>query len=152
MFVNLPDAKQVAVVDRTKQTVTARWPMEKFQANFPMALDEPNHRLFVGCRKPARLVVFDTQTGKPAGDFQISGDTDDLFLDAKRNRVYISCGEGFIDILQFSTGNAAERLPRLQTRPGARTSFFSPDLGAFCLGVPQQGATAAELRIFRVTN
>ena len=66
-FVNVPDAKQVAVIDREKQKVIATWPMEKFQANFPMALDEANHRLFVGCRKPARLVVLDTTTGKPVG-------------------------------------------------------------------------------------
>ena len=152
IFVNLPDAKQVGVIDRDNQTVIAHWPMEKFQANFPMALDEPNHRLFVGCRSPPRLVVFDTQTGKPAADFEISGDTDDLFFDAKRNRVYVSCGEGFIDTLQFLTGNTAERLPRLQTRPGARTSFFSPDRNAFYLAVPQQGANPAEIRIFQVTD
>src|SRR5262245_2885930 len=126
--------------------------MEKFQANFPMALDESGRRLFVGCRRPPRLVVFDTQTGKAAADFEISGDTDDLFFDPKRNRVYVSCGEGFIDTLQFLAGNTAERLPRLQTRPGARTSFFSPELGAFCLALPQRGANPAEIRIFQVTD
>src|SRR5262245_38728988 len=63
IFVNVPDAKQVAAIDREKQSVIAQWPMEKFQANFPMALDESNHRLFLGCRKPARLVVFDTEAG-----------------------------------------------------------------------------------------
>jgi DNA-binding beta-propeller fold protein YncE len=152
IFVNLPDAKQVAVIDRDKQSVIAGWPMEKFQANFPMALDESSHRLFVGCRKPPRLLVFDTQTGKAGADFEISGDTDDLFFDPKRNRVYVSCGEGYIDTLQFLAGNTAERLPRLQTRPGARTSFFSPDLGAFCLAVPQQGANPAAIRIFQVTD
>src|SRR5207249_2540532 len=62
IFVNVPDAKQVAVIDREKKSVVATWAMEKFQANFPMALDEASHRLFVGCRKPARLVVFDTET------------------------------------------------------------------------------------------
>src|SRR6185295_4358101 len=64
IFVNIPDAKHIAVIDREKQTLTATWPMKEFQANFPMALDEANKRLFVGCRSPARLVVFDTTTGK----------------------------------------------------------------------------------------
>src|SRR6266516_6263293 len=64
IFVNVPDAKQIAVVDPEKQTVTATWQMKEFQANFPMALDQSNHRLSVGCRTPARLVVFDTTAGK----------------------------------------------------------------------------------------
>src|SRR5215212_6188107 len=93
IFVNVPDAKHVAVVDRQKRTVTATWPMEKFHANFPMALDETNHRLFVGCRQPARAVVIDTETGKSLADFAISGDTDDLFWDTARQRLCVSCGE-----------------------------------------------------------
>src|SRR6267142_1924703 len=78
----LPEAKQVAVVDREKRAVIATWAMDKFQANLPMALDEANHRLFIGCRKPIRLVVLDTDTGKSVTDLAISGDTDDLFNDA----------------------------------------------------------------------
>src|SRR6266498_3855856 len=60
IFVNVPDAQLVAVIDREKKAVTATWPMTQFKANFPMALDEANHRLFVACRQPARLVVFNT--------------------------------------------------------------------------------------------
>lgn len=96
IFVNVPDAKHVAVIDRVKRSVVETWPMEKFQANFPMALDETNHRLFIGCRKPARLVVLDTTAGKPVADMAISGDIDDLFYDANLKRLYLSCGEGFI--------------------------------------------------------
>jgi hypothetical protein len=51
IFVNVPDAKQVAVIDRDQRTVVETWPMEKFQANFPMALDEGNHRLFIGWQR-----------------------------------------------------------------------------------------------------
>ncbi len=78
IFVNLPDAKQIAVVDRENKKVLAHWSMEKFRANFPMSLDAANHRLFLGCRKPGRLVIFDTAAGSPAADLAISGDTDDL--------------------------------------------------------------------------
>jgi DNA-binding beta-propeller fold protein YncE len=149
IFVNLPDAKQIAVVDRTKQTVAARWPMEKFQANFPMALDEPNHRLFIGCRRPARLIVFDTAAGKSIGDIEISGDTDDLFYDPKSNCVYISCGEGFIDVVN---ADKSQRVQRIPTRPGARTSFFSVERHELYLAVPQRGADAAELRIYSIAD
>src|SRR5262245_40072157 len=89
IVVNVHDAKQVAIIDREKQAVSAPWPIGKFQANFPMALDEPNHRLFIGCRKPPRLVVLDTASGKPVADLAIDGDTDDLFYDARLNRVYV---------------------------------------------------------------
>src|SRR5262249_40507712 len=109
IFVNVPDCKEIAVADAAKHRIFAKWPMKEFQANFPMALDESNHRLFAGCRKPARLVVFDTETGKPVADLAISGDTDDLFYDAKRKRIYISCGEGFIDVVEQYSANSYQR-------------------------------------------
>jgi DNA-binding beta-propeller fold protein YncE len=149
IFVNVPDAKQVAVIDREKKSVVATWPMEKFQANFPMALDEANHRLFVGCRQPARLVVFDTATGKPVTDLEISGDTDDLFFDAKRQRLYLSCGEGFLDVLQRRAGDRYERIARQPTRGGARTCFYSPDLDRLYLAVPQRNGQDAEIRVYQ---
>jgi DNA-binding beta-propeller fold protein YncE len=149
IFVNVPDAKQVAVIDREKQTVSVTWPMTKFQANFPMALDEANHRLFVGCRQPARLVVFETATGKAVADLAMSGDTDDLFYDAKRKRLYVSCGEGFVDIVEQRDADTYRLRERIPTRSGARTSFYSAELDEFYLAVPQRGKQEAEIRIFR---
>lgn len=149
IFVNVPDAKQIAVIDREKQTVTATWPMTTFQANFPMALDEANHRLFVGCRQPARLVVFDTSAGKSITDLAISGDTDDLFYDAKRKRLYVSCGEGFIDVVEQRDADSYRLRERIPTRAGARTSFFSAELAEFYLAVPQRGKQEAEIRVFQ---
>ena len=149
MFVNVPDAKQVAVLDREKRSVIANWPMEKFQANFPMALDELNHRLFIGCRKPARLVILDTAGGKPVADLAISGDTDDLFYDAKRKRLYISCGEGFIDVVEQMSADNYKRLTSIPTAAAARTSFFSPDLDRFYLAVPDRGNQKAEIRVYQ---
>jgi YVTN family beta-propeller protein len=149
IFVNVPDAQHVAVIDREKQTVMATWPMTTFHSNFPMALDEANHRLFVGCRQPARLVVFDTSTGKPVTDLAISGDTDDLFYDARRKRLYVSCGEGFVDVIDQRDADHYQLRERVPTRPGARTSFFSPDLNEFYLAVPLRGTQGAEIRVFQ---
>lgn len=149
IFANVPDAKQVAVIDREKRTIVATWPMTEFKANFPMALDEPNHRLFIGCRQPARLVILDTATGKSVANVEISGDTDDLFYDAKRQRVYISCGEGFLDVIQRRDGDRFERLARLATRAGARTSFFSSKLDRLYLAVPQRNSRDAEIRVYQ---
>ena len=148
LFVNIPDAKQIAVVDRESKTVLAQWPMEKFQANFPMALDAANHRLFVGCRKPARLVVFDTTIGKPVTDLAISGDTDDLFYDAARKQLYVACGEGFIDTIEQATPDTYKSISKLPTAPGARTSYFSPELDRLYLAVPGRGVHQAEIRVY----
>jgi len=149
IFVNVPDAKQVAVIDRVKRTVTDTWPMETFQANFPMALDETNHRLFIGCRQPARLVVLDTATGKPAADLAISGDIDDLFYDAPRKRLYLSCGEGFLDTVEQTTADTYTRASQMPTAPGARTCYFSPVTDRLYLAVPDRGAQKAEIRIYQ---
>jgi YVTN family beta-propeller protein len=149
VFVNVPDAQQIAVVDTEKDSVVTRWSMDKFQANFPMALDESNHRLFVGCRKPARLVVFDTEAGKPVADLAISGDTDDLFYDAKRKRIYISCGEGFLDVVEQSSADNYQRIAHTPTASGARTCFFSPDLDRLYIAVPDRGNQRAEIRVYQ---
>jgi len=149
IFVNVTDARQIAVIDREKQSVTATWPMAKFQAHFPMALDEANHRLFAGCRKPARLVVFDTTTGKPVVDLGISGDTDDLFYDPVLKRLYVSCGEGFIDVIDQRNADSYQLRERIKTRSGARTSFFSSDRNEFYLAVPTRGNQEAEIRVFK---
>jgi hypothetical protein len=121
--------------------------MEKFRANFPMSLDESNHRLFIGCRQPARVVVLDTQTGNPITDFAISDDTDDLFWDGIRKRLYISCGEGYVDVFSDNAGQFT-RTAHIFTRAGARTSYFAPRFGRVYVAVPDRGGAAAELRIF----
>ena len=149
IFVNVPDTKQIAVIDREKQTVTASWPMEGFRANFPMALDEASHRLFVGCRQPPRLVIVATATGRPISDLAISGDTDDLFYDAKLKRLYVTCGEGFVDVIEQRSADDYVRRERIPTRGGARTSFFSVSTGELYVAVPQSANSAAELRVFQ---
>jgi len=149
IFVNVPDAKQIAVIDRVKRSVIATWPIQKFQAHFPMALDETNQRLFIGCRKPSSLVVLDTTSGKPVASLAISGDTDDLFYDANRKRLYVSCGEGFIDVVDQKSPDNYKRLTRIATSSGARTSFFSPDLDRYYLAIPEHGDQQAEIRVFQ---
>jgi DNA-binding beta-propeller fold protein YncE len=152
IFVNVPDANQIAVVDRDKRAVITTWPMTKFHSNFPMALDESNHRLFIGCRHPARLLVLDTATGMEVSSAEISGDTDDVFYDAARKRLYLSCGEGFIDVLDQKTPNAYQLREKIPSRAGARTSFFSPELKQFYLAVPQHGKKEAEIQVYKEAN
>jgi YVTN family beta-propeller protein len=149
IIVNVPGVKEVAIIDRDKGRIIGSLPMTKFRSNFPMALDETSHRVFVGCRQSPRLVVFDAETRKQLADTEISGDTDDLFYDAKRQRVYISCGAGFIDVVAAAPDQPLRRIQSIATRSGARTSYFSTELDRFYLAVPKNGNDPAEIRIWQ---
>jgi DNA-binding beta-propeller fold protein YncE len=148
IFVNVPSANQIAVVDRSAMKTIATWPVERAKANFPMALDESNHRLIIGCRRPAKALVYDTTSGKDVTSFDIVGDTDDLFYDTARQRLYVSGGEGFLDAFQSQGANSFTRIARIATAPGARTSLFVPDLNRLYLAVPHRGSQKAEIRVY----
>jgi DNA-binding beta-propeller fold protein YncE len=144
-FVNVPDRKEIEVVDLTKGTVLAKWPVTSALRNYPMALDEEHHRLFVGCRTPARMLVIDTETGKQTGSVEIVGDTDDLFWDASRGRVYVIGGEGFVDVID---GASLKRVSREATAAGARTGLWVAEWSKLFVAVPHRGAQAAEVRVW----
>lgn len=152
MFVNVPDAAQIAVLDRKGMKVVATWPVTDAKANFPMALDEANHRLFIGCRRPAKALIIDTNSGKTAGSFDIVGDTDDLFYDSARKRVYVSGGEGYLDAFQDQGDGTFRRIAHVQTAGGARTSLFVPELSRIYLAVPHRGGQRAEVRVYDVAS
>jgi YVTN family beta-propeller protein len=149
IFVNVPEAGHIAVVDREKQAVVAKWPVTKGKANFPMSLDEAQHRLFVGCRQPAKLLVIDTEAGKTVTDLACAGDTDDLFHDAARKRIYVSGGDGVISVIDQRSADEYRLSASIKSAPGARTSFFVPDTGTFYLAVPHRGEQRSEIRVFR---
>lgn len=146
MFVNVPTAGAIAVLDRGAMKLIATWPVTTARSNFPMALDEPNHRLFVGCRRPAKVLVFDTSTGKETSSFDIVGDTDDLFYEAASKRLFVSGGEGYLDVVQDQGGDRFSRIAHLPTASGARTSLLVSDRGRLYLAVPHRGAQKAEIR------
>jgi DNA-binding beta-propeller fold protein YncE len=100
IFVNLPDSRKIAVIDRKKKAVVGQWETGGALANFPMALDEANHRLFAVCRRPAVLVVLNTDSGAVIAKIPTVGDSDDVFYDPSRKQIYASGGEGAIAVLQ----------------------------------------------------
>ena len=148
IFVNIPGAHAIAVVDRVKQNVMATWPVTAAAANYPMALDEGHHRLFIGCRQPARLLVYDTTAGSLITAIDVAGDTDDLFYDAARKRLYVIGGEGFVTVLSQEDADHYRQIQRLATASGARTGLFVPELGKLLVAVPHRGAQRAEVRVF----
>jgi DNA-binding beta-propeller fold protein YncE len=150
IFVNLPNADHViAVVDRSKRSVIATWQLEA-QANFPMALDEADHRLLVVTRRPPRLVVLNMESGMQVASYPAVGDADDLFYDVAHKRVYISGGEGFIDIFDQSGPGHYQPAAKIPTANGARTSLLVPELNRLYLAVPHRGNQEAEVRVYEV--
>ena len=121
---NVPNARQVAVIDREKSEVITTWKTDGALGNFPMAFDEANHRLLIGCRIPSRLVILNTDSGEVVAKVGISGDPDDVFYDSKRHRIYAICGAGKIDIIEQADTNNYKALAKIDTANGARTGFL----------------------------
>jgi DNA-binding beta-propeller fold protein YncE len=150
IYVNLPGSRKVAVVDREAHSVVTSWGMGLTLGNYAMALDEADHRLFVVSRVPARLVVMDTATGKVFQNLPAVGDCDDIFWDAGRKRIYATGGEGASSVFEQQDPDHYREMVRVPTVKGARTSFFSPDLGRLYLAVRRRGSTPAAIQVFSV--
>jgi DNA-binding beta-propeller fold protein YncE len=146
IFVNVPDVGHVAVVDRLKGKVVATWTMQGARANFPMALDEEGRRLFVGARSPAVVLVYDTVSGRIVATLPIGRDTDDLFFDRERMRLYVICGEGRVDVFRRETVDKYASEGAVKTAPRARTGLFVPEMGRLYVAAPSQNG--AEARVF----
>jgi len=150
IFVNVPAARHIAVIQRLSREVVATWPPGTNAANFSMALDEASQRLFVACRQPPRLVVLDTKTGRRVAELETAGDVDNLFYDARRKRLYASCGEGFLECVAAPDADHYQALPRLATARGARTCLFEEVSSQLFLAVPRRENQPAEIRVFSV--
>lgn len=145
IYVNVPNRRAIVVVDREAARQIASWSMGA-SANFPMALDPEAQRVLVMFRSPAKLGAFAMADGASAGAAEACGDADDLFLDAKRHRIYVSCGEGAIDVIDAQTYRRVARIP---TAAGARTSFFAPELDRLMLAVRATGSEPAAIWLYR---
>jgi DNA-binding beta-propeller fold protein YncE len=127
VFVNVPDPGQIAVVDLGTARQVASWTVAGLRANFPLAIDGGGTAVAVVFRHPAKLVLLDTKTGATTQQLDTCGDADDVFFDAKRRRIYVSCGAGAVDVFQ-SDAAGYRPLMRVETSSGARTSLFVPEL------------------------
>ena len=150
IFVNVPNAGHVAVIDRDKGEVIATWKTDGAFGNFPMALDEANHRLFVGCRLPSKLVVLDTGSGNVVASVGISSDPDEVFYDSKRRRIYTICGAGKIEIIEQADANNYKAVTKIDTAEGARTGLFMSERNTLFVAVPHRGSQRAEIHCYQI--
>jgi len=152
LLVNLPDEHNIAVLQiRTDGfTNVVAWPVTVGEKNFPMAFDAISARLFIACRKPPCLAVYESHAGSLLSQTACVGDADDLFYDAKLKRVYVIGGEGFVDVFQVSdTAQEPARLAHLPTAPRARTGLFIPELRMLTVAAPPTTNGPAAVLLFQ---
>ena len=155
IFVNVPNCSEsphVKVLLRREvgPMLVDEWYLGDARQNYPMALDEANCRLFVGCREPAVLLVLDTASGKIVDRANIDGDADDIFYDEATRRLYIACGAGMLDVVQQRDADYYKVVERLPTAIGARTCLLVPQTRRLYLAVPQHEGRQAEVRVYGV--
>jgi DNA-binding beta-propeller fold protein YncE len=148
MFVNVPDANEIEVIDLKSNIVSERWSLTDGKDNFPMVIDEKEHRLFIACRHPAKIIVMDDQAGTVLSAVGCSGDADDIFYDADTKQILLSCGDGFVDVFKDKGQNAFTQIDHVGSRALARTSFYVPAEKKFFLAVPAGLIDAAEVRTY----
>ena len=136
IYVNCPDAGNVVESLDRKTGVATKWPLKGARGNFPSQLDEKNHRFFTVTRKPPMLLVFDTETGNEVARLRTSGDSDDLFYDASRKRIYVVGGQASISIYDQHDPDHYSLLERIPTTIGARTAYFFTTRDQLYVGIP----------------
>jgi hypothetical protein len=147
VFVNLPNNRAIAVIDATTGQRQSTWPVAH-SGNFAMALDIERQRVLVVFRSPPKFAAFNSQTGALVAETDTCGDVDDLFLDAKRQRVYVVCGTGFVDVLKADDAKYS-RVARITTLAGARTGLFVPDLDRLFVAARAQSGQPASIWVYR---
>ena len=148
VYVNVPKQLGVSVIDRQKRVVITKWGLAPLLANFPMALDEADKRLFVACRLPARLVVLDTNSGRVITTLPVVGDADDVYYDVNRRLIYVIGGDGEVEVFSQSDPEHYRSAGKELTAAGARTGLFVPAANHLYIAVPHRGSQSAKILVY----
>jgi DNA-binding beta-propeller fold protein YncE len=148
IYVNVPRAHEIAVIDQATRRQVGAWPTGELSANFPLALDESHQKVLAVFRHPAVLGVFQAQGGRRVATVRTCDDSDDLFVDVKRSRVYVICGEGYVDVLA-ARGESYVSLGRFATLSGTRTGLFVPEIDRLVVAARARGSESAAIWVLR---
>jgi DNA-binding beta-propeller fold protein YncE len=150
LFLNNPAKNEVELIDRKTNKLASSWPVKLGKGNATMALDEPSHRLFVGCRSGA-IVVFDTQSGKELQALPVGKGVDDLMFDPAGKRLYAtSGGAGQVNVYKEADPDHYQSLGNIPTGLGAKTGLLAPQLARLFVAVPPRGTTPGEVYVYQV--
>ncbi len=151
LFVFIPGASKVQVVDTTKRQVVSSWSVGA-QRDGDGALDEKNHRLMIGTRTPPQMIVMDSRSGKEIANLPTVEGMDGVYFDAVHKRVYVSGGRdydvGYIFAYQQKGADHYETIGKIPTKSGAGTSFWSPELNRYYVAAPAHDNEEAAILVF----
>lgn len=147
IFVNVPESNSVELVDTQKKDVS-KWYNNNTSGNYPMALDENDHRLFVVYRTPSQLSVIDTDSGRLVTKLSVVNDADDIFYDSKNKQIYLTGGEGYLDVISQKDVNTYQEVAKIPTAQGGRTSLFVPQLDRLYIAIPNYTGNGAKIQVF----
>jgi DNA-binding beta-propeller fold protein YncE len=150
MFVNVRGKSAVEVYDRKTRTLLNTWSTAEAGKNpTSMSFDEDAHRLFLGTRVPAKLVVLDSDSGKIVASYPAAAMVDDMAYDSGSKRIYYA-GTEFLDIFHQTDADHYDLVGHVATAFRAKTGVLVPELSRYYLAVPHHAKQTAELRVYEV--
>ncbi len=153
LYVVIPTPSQVAVIDTDRKEIVSNYPLKMAGNGHPLALDEANKRIFIGCRQAPMVVVMDSETGKEITGVPVPEGIDDLFYDARRKRLYASCADGFVAVIRQMDADHYEVQEKVATAKQAKTSYLDAANGRLYVAVPRQpGKPGPEIRVYRIRD
>jgi DNA-binding beta-propeller fold protein YncE len=152
LFATVPESNEVLTIDLASEKILSVWKMTEALQPVSLALDSIHHRLFVGTRKPARILVLDANTGASVSTLETVGLLDGLFFDQKHKNIYATGGEGFISVYRQIDANHYVASAKIATVPIARTSLYVPEWNRLYVALPKQESKSAEVRIYEANQ
>jgi len=150
MFVNVRGKNVVEVYDRSSRELKATWSIAETGKNpTAIAFDEDAHRLFLGTRVAAKLVVLDSDTGKVVTSYAAAAMVDDMAYDSQSKRIYFA-GSDFFDVFQETDADHFAHIGHIPTSFRAKTGVLVPELSRYYLAVPHHEKQVAEIRVYQV--
>jgi DNA-binding beta-propeller fold protein YncE len=150
LFANMAAENAVAVIDIEKRAVVATWSVaQQAHLNLAMSFDSARHRLFVVARKPARLIVLDTDSGQVVASLPCVDMSDEVTYDAASKRIYIA-GTEFVDVFQQRDPDHYDLIGHIANTFRAKTAILVPQLSRYFVAAPHHLGKAAEVRVYQV--
>jgi hypothetical protein len=145
IFANVADAAEVVVIDGASHTQSTAWKLTRAKDNVPLVYDEEHQLLFVACRRPARLLVLDANSGRERADLASDAGADDIFYDPELHRIYLIAGSGAVDIYEVDAGKTVHAIGVIPTSSGAKTGLLVPSQHALFVGAPDADGKQAQI-------
>ncbi len=157
VFINVPGGLvggggKVVIADRVTLKVTATWTLQEAGRNFPMALDSENKRLYVGCRRPSKLLVIDVETGRTLASPECVGDADEVFVDGPTGMVLVVGGDGALDVFHSDERNILAPTASIKIAPGARTGLLVAETHTMYVAAPKRSGHETQIREYSLAD